>query len=111
MRKTNKINKKAIAKIGAALITALIFGIILIFLIISLLSSSASLSSASALSSGSIQSSESSIIQKQEYLLDEKIKINLKNIKDYEIKITTPSTSYIKHGSENTHLLDKILRL
>ncbi len=43
----------------------------------------------------------SAIINKETYYLGEKVSIDLKGIDNYRIKINTPSTSYLKEGSDD----------
>ena len=48
--------------------------------------------------------SSSAIIQKETYILGEKVKINLGNIKDYQLKIKTPSNSYVVKGDNEVFI-------
>ena len=48
----------------------------------------------------------SAIISKQEYKLGEKIRLNLENYGDYRIKIITPSTSFIRVGTNDVFVFE-----
>ena len=48
--------------------------------------------------------SSSAIIQQETYLLGEKVKIDLRGIENYTIKIITPSNTYIKEGSNDVFI-------
>jgi len=80
------MNKKSMAKIGAISMLAVI--VIIMFLVVAFTFFS------------------SAITDKQEYVLGEKVKFNLENMGDYEIKIITPSTSYIRLGSNDIFIFE-----
>ncbi|MGV8152580.1 MAG: hypothetical protein ACP5OG_05855 [Candidatus Nanoarchaeia archaeon] len=72
------MNKKSMQKAGAALLVSLIIGIILFIIL--------------------VPSFSSLLIEKQTYVLGEKIRLNLNSYGDYKLRIVTPSTSYLKQG-------------
>jgi hypothetical protein len=47
-----------------------------------------------------VSKADKTILAKQKYQLDENIKIDLSHIKNYKLKIQTPSTSFLKFGSK-----------
>ncbi|MGV8152583.1 MAG: hypothetical protein ACP5OG_05870, partial [Candidatus Nanoarchaeia archaeon] len=75
------MNKKSMAKIGAASIAVIIIGIIIAIIFIP-------------------KSSNADVIGKEEYKLGEKVRIDCEGIGDYKLRIITPSTSYIKEGKD-----------
>jgi len=78
------MNGKSMAKIGAISIMALIFIALFIVILLSI--------------------PGYALIDKQEYQLGESIKFNMENLGDYKLKITTPSTSLIRLGSNDVFI-------
>src|SRR3989344_5680975 len=76
------MNKKGVIRLGVIIVSIFIFVITFFSLI-------------------SISSPSSALELKSQYAIGENIKIDLTQVKDYKIKITTPSTSYIKDGSND----------
>ncbi len=81
------MNKKSMAKLGA-IGTVLLLLILLTFTI--------------------LPTSSSAILNKEEYTLGEKIKFDMRNLGDYEIKIkiTTPSTSFVRVGTNDIFIFE-----
>ncbi|MBR9705966.1 hypothetical protein GOV14_02955 [Candidatus Pacearchaeota archaeon] len=48
----------------------------------------------------------SDLIQKDKYVLNEKIKLDLRNIENYKLKIITPNNHYILHGSNDVRIFE-----
>ena len=44
----------------------------------------------------------SAVISKDKYLLGEQVKIDLEGLSNYEVKVVTPSTSYVQQGSDES---------
>ncbi len=82
------MNRKSMAKIGAIGIITIIFLVLLFLLILPFFSSA--------------------ILDKEVYVLGEKIKFNMRNMGDYEvrIKITTPSTSFVRVGTNDIFIFE-----
>ncbi|OGJ21311.1 hypothetical protein A3K73_05660 [Candidatus Pacearchaeota archaeon RBG_13_36_9] len=78
------MNRKSMAKIGAISIVAIVLIAIILVVVVTLFSSA--------------------LIDKQEYYLGESIKFNMENLGDYKLKITTPSTSLIRLGSNDVFI-------
>jgi hypothetical protein len=73
------MNRKGFIKIGLVLLSLFLF--ILVFFFIS---------------------NSTAVIDKESYLLGEKVKIDLKGIENYRVKVVTPSKSYVLEGSDDS---------
>jgi hypothetical protein len=78
-----KWNKKSMIKIGV--VSFVVILLIVILLLVNL---------------------SSAVIEKEKYVLGEKVKIDLRNYENYELKIITPSETIIKKGSDETVIFE-----
>ena len=72
------MNKKSMAKIGAASLIIIVFFLLIFFIVIPKITGTG-------------------ILEKNKYFLGEKVRIDLSSYENYKIKIITPSNTYIRN--------------
>ena len=78
------MNRKSMAKIGAVSILALVLIVIFVAVLWTI--------------------SGYALIDRQEYVLGESIKFNMDNLGDYKLKISTPTTSLVRVGTNDVFI-------